>query len=68
MVSMSQTFIGSWRKQGNFRKTSTFASLTSLKTFDWLDHNKLENSSTYGSTRLPYLFPEKLVFRSSSNS
>ena len=45
-----------------------FASLTTLKPFDWLDYNKLENSSTYGSTRLPYLSPEKLVCRSSSNS
>ena len=25
------TFVGSWRKQGNSRKTSTFASLTMLK-------------------------------------
>ena len=25
------TFVGSWRKQGNFRKTSTLASLTMLK-------------------------------------
>ena len=35
------TFFGSWRKQGNSRKTSTFASLTTLKAFDCVDHNKL---------------------------
>ena len=27
----SSTFIGSWRKQGNYRKTSTSVSLTTLK-------------------------------------
>ena len=33
------TFVGSWRKQGNSRKTS--ASLTRLKAFGCMDHNKL---------------------------
>ena len=31
--------VGSQKKQGNSRKTSTFASLT--KAFDCVDHNKL---------------------------
>ena len=34
------TFTESWRKQGNSRKTSTFASWTS-KAFDCVNHNKL---------------------------
>ena len=34
------TFVGSQRKQGNFRKTPTSASLTT-KAFDYADHNKL---------------------------
>ena len=34
------TFIGSQRKQRNFRKSSTSASLTML-VFDCVDHNKL---------------------------
>ena len=33
------TFIGSWRKHQNSRKTSTSVSLTML--FDYVDHNKL---------------------------
>ena len=37
------------------------------KAFDWVDHNKLENSSRDGSTRLPYLTTEKFVCRSRSN-
>ena len=38
------------------------------KAFDCVDHNKLENSSRNGSTRPPYLSPEKPVCRSGSNS
>ena len=34
-----QTFVGSWRKQGSSRKTSTSASLTTLKS-DPVDHNQ----------------------------
>ena len=34
------TSIGSWKKQGNSRKTSTATSLTT-KAFDCVDHNKL---------------------------
>ena len=35
------TSVGSQRKQGNSRKISTSASLTTLKAFDCVDHNKL---------------------------
>ena len=38
------------------------------KAFDCVDHNKLENSSRDANTRPPYLFPEKSVCRSRSNS
>ena len=40
MVSMSQRFIGSWRKQGSSRKTFTSASLTTLKPLTvWITTN-----------------------------
>ena len=35
------TSIGSQKKQGNSRKTSTSTSLTTLKALDCADHNKL---------------------------
>ena len=38
------------------------------KTFDCVDHNKLENSLRDGNTRPPYLPLEKSVRRSRSNS
>ena len=41
--------------------------LLQLCGFDCVDHNKLENSSRDGSTRPPYLPPEKSVCRSRSN-
>ena len=62
------TFVGSWRKQGNSRKTSTSALLTVLKslivwiTTNWKILKRDEN------TRLPYLSPEKPVRGSRSNS
>ena len=34
-------FVGSWRKHGSSRKTSTSASLTMLKPLTCVDHNKL---------------------------
>ena len=38
------------------------------KAFDFVDHNKLENSSRDGNTRPPDLPPERPVCRSKSNS
>ena len=55
-------------KAREFHKNIYFCIIDYTKAFDCVDHNKLENSSTYGSTRLPYLSPEKLVWRSRSNS
>ena len=53
------TPVGSYKKQGNLRKTSTSDSMTMLK-----DQNKLDNSERDGNTRLPYLRPEKPICRS----
>ena len=52
-------------KQENFRKTSTSASLTTLKP---LTMQTVENSLRDGNTRPPYLPLEKSVCRSRSNS
>ena len=51
------------KKQENSRKTSTSAS-DYAKAFDYVDHNKLENSSRDRNTRPSYLPPEKSVCRS----
>ena len=53
------TSVGSQKKQGNSRKTSTSTSLTMLKPLT-MDHDKLENSSRDGNTRPPYLPPVNL--------
>ena len=42
--------------------------LPTATAFDCVDHNKLENSSRDGNTKLPYLPPEKSVCRSRSKS
>ena len=51
-------------KATEFQKNICF--IDYAKAFDWVDHNKLENSSRDGSTRLPCLPPEKSVRRSSN--
>ena len=56
------TFIGSWRKQGNSIKTSTSASLTTLKLLTVWVTTTVEKPSRDENTRLPYLSPEKPVF------
>ena len=61
------TSAGSSKKQENSRRTSTSASLITLKPLT-VDHNKLENSERDGTIRSPYLPPEKSVCRSRSNS
>ena len=48
-------------KAREFQKNFCFIDYT--KAFDCVDHNKLENSSRDGNTRLPYLPPEKSVCR-----
>ena len=49
-------------KATEFQKNICF--IDYAKAFDWVDHNKLENSSRDGSIRLPCLPPEKSVRRS----
>ena len=55
-------------KAREFQKNIDFCFIDYTKTFDCVDHNKLENSSRDGNTRPPYLPPEKSVCRSRSNS
>ena len=50
------------------KKTSISVLLTMPKPYDCVDHNTLENSERYGSTRPPYQPLEKSVCRSESNS
>ena len=55
-------------KAREFQKNIYFCFTDYAKTFDCVDHNKLENSERDGNTRPPYLLPEKTVFRLRSNS
>ena len=55
-------------KAREFQKNIYFCFIDYVKAFDCVDHNKLDNSSRDGITRLPYLPPEKSVCRSRSNS
>ena len=54
-------------KAREFQKNIYFCFIDYAKAFDYVDYNKLENSSRDGSTRPPYLSPEKSVCRSRSN-
>ena len=55
-------------KAKELQKNIYFCFIDYTKVFDCVDHNKLENSSRDGNTRLPYLPPEKPVCRSRSDS
>jgi len=50
-------------KTREFQKNIYFCFINYAKTFDCVDHNKLENSSRDGSTRPPDLPLEKPVYR-----
>ena len=54
------TFVGSWRKPGNSRKTSTSASLTTQKTLCG-SQQTVENSQRDRTSRPSYLSHEKPV-------
>ena len=56
------------KKAREFQKSIYFCFIDYAKTFDCVDHNKLENSSRDGNTRPPDLPLEKSVCRSGSNS
>ena len=60
------TFAGSSKKQESSRKNIYFCFIDYAKAFDYVSHNKLENSRG-GNTRPPDLPPEKSVCRSKSN-
>ena len=55
-------------KTKELQKIIYFCFVDYAKAFDYVDHNKLENSSRDGNTRPPYLSPEKPVCRTRSNS
>ena len=49
------------KKEREFQKNTYLCFVDYTKAFDCVDHDKLENSSGDGNTRLPYLPPEKSV-------
>ena len=55
-------------KAREFEKNIYFCFIDYAKAFDYVDHNKVENSERDGNTRPPDLPPEKFAFRSGSNS
>ena len=55
-------------KAREFQKNIYFYSIDYAKAFDYVDHNKLENSERDGNTRPPDLPLEKPVCRSGINS
>ena len=55
-------------KARRFQKSTYFCFIDYAKTFEGVDHNKLENSSRDGNTRPPHLPPEKATCRSRNNS
>ena len=54
-------------KAREFQKNIYFCFINHAKAFDYLDHNKLENSERDGNTRPPDLSLDKSVCRSGSN-
>ena len=56
------------RKARKFQKNIYFCFIDYAKTFDCVNHNKLENSSRDGNTSPPDLPLEKPICRSGSNS
>ena len=61
------TSVGSQKKQESSKKTSTSASLTTLKPLTVWIKKSVENSSRDENTGPPYLPPEKPVYKSRSN-
>ena len=48
-------------KARDFQKNDYLCFIDYAKAFDYMDHNKLENSYRDGNIRLPYLSPEKPI-------
>ena len=55
-------------KAREFQKNIYFCFIDYAKSFDCVDHDKLQNSERDGNTRPPYLPLEKTACRSGSNS
>ena len=55
-------------KAREFQKNIYFCFIDYTKAFDYVDHNKLQNSWRDGNSRPPDLSPEESVWRSISNS
>ena len=55
-------------KAREFQKNIYFCFIDYARAFDYVDHNKLENSERDGNTRAPDLPLEKPICRSGSNS
>ena len=55
------------KKAREIQKNIYFFFIDYAKAFDYVDHNKLKNSSRDGNTRPPYLPLEKSVYRSRGN-
>ena len=55
-------------KAREFQKDIYFCFVDYAKTFDCVDHNKLENSGRDGNIRLPDLPIKKPIYKSGSNS
>ena len=55
-------------KAKEFQKNIYFCFIDYTKAFDYVDHNKPENSARDGNTRSPNLPLEKPICRSGSNS
>ena len=56
------------KKAKEFQKNIYFCFIDYAKAFNYVDHNKLENSSRDGNTRPPDLALEKPIYRSGSNT
>ena len=62
------TSAGSSKKKESSKKPIYFCFIDYAKAFDFVDHNKLENSERDGKSRPPDLPLEKPVCKSGSNS
>jgi len=62
------TSAGSSKKRKRVPEKHLFLVIDYAKAFDYVDHNKLENSERDGNTRLRNLPLEKSVCRSETNS
>ena len=60
-------YVRSLKKQESSRKNISVCSIDYAKAFDYVDHNKLENSERDGNTRPPDLPLEKSVCRPRNN-